>query len=198
MDAGDWIALAAVALSAGAAGVSIHQAKSATASAAHARVQAEAAREANELARQQMAREEQLEQRAAAEADAAAFREAEKVELEFSGNGGGVVVSITNNGLYPITEVELLDVRADQDGPWVSWKVNPNIARGQLIRVKQSVLDPRRDMAVATWLLDDAGEQVRQMPQRCEALVRFRDHGGQWWHVTAGEHPPARVDPPTA
>jgi hypothetical protein len=190
MDAGDWIALAAVAISVGAAGVSTHQART-------AKTQADAAKEANQLTRQQMARQEERDRAEAAEADAAALREAEKVELGFSGSGGGVVVSITNNGLYPITEVELLEVRAAQDGPWVSWQVNPNIPRGPLIQVKKTVLAHREDMSVATWLLDGSGEQVRELPRRCEALVRFRDHGGQWWHVTAGEQPPTRVDPPS-
>ena len=196
MDAGDWIALAAVGLSVGAAGVSIHQAKSAKDSAEHARTQAEAAQQANELTRQQMAREDAREQREAEESEATALREAEKVELGFRENGGSVEVSITNNGLAPITEVELLDVRAKQDGPWASWKVNPNITGGPRTQVKQSILGHLKVMVVATWLVDASGEHVREMPESCEALVRFRDHGGQWWHVTARETPPQRVDPP--
>lgn len=198
MDAGDWIALAAVTLSAGAAGISIHQARSAKGSAAHAKEQAVAAQEANQLTRQQMTREEQRQRAAAAEADAAALREAEKVEISFGGNGGSVMVEITNNGLADLTEVELLNVWADQEGPWVSWRVNRNIRRGPRSHVKRTVLHPREAMTVATWLLDAEGQHVRDLPRRCDALVRFRDHGGQWWHITAEGYPPTRVDPPTS
>ncbi|WP_330234555.1 hypothetical protein [Streptomyces sp. NBC_00566] len=149
MDAGDWIALAAVVISVGAAGISVHQAKTAKDSAAYAREQAAAAKEANQLTRQQMAHEDIREQQAAAEAGAAALREAEKVALGFHGNGGSVMVSITNNGAAPITEVELLEVRADQDGPWASWSVNRNIG-GPLAQTKRSVLGQREVMEVAT------------------------------------------------
>ncbi|MEU5242662.1 hypothetical protein AB0G81_00790 [Streptomyces asoensis] len=144
-----------------------------------------------------MAREDERERQAAAEAEAAALREAEKVQLRFQGNGGSVVVYITNNGYSPITEVELLEVRAAQDGPWVSWRVNPNIHGGSLVHVHKSILGPAEKMRVVTWLLDAAGQRVHEMPRSCEALVRFRDHGGQWWHITAREQPPQRVDPPS-
>ncbi|MFD8263512.1 hypothetical protein ACFV19_32490 [Streptomyces griseoluteus] len=185
MDAGDWITLAAVVISVGAAGISVHQAKTAKDSAAYAREQAAAAKEANQLTRQQMAREDIHEQQAAAEEGAAALREAEKVALGFHGNGAA-----------PITQVELLEVRADQDGPWVSWSVNRNIG-GSLAQTKRSVLGRREVMEMATWLLDDGGPQIRELPQRCEALVRFRDQGGQWWQVTADDdRPPARIAPP--
>lgn len=199
MDTGDVIALCAVVVSVGAAGVSIHQAKTAKDSAKHAREQAEAAKEANALTRLQLEREEAREQRIVAQADAASLREAEKVELGFRGGGGSVTVSVTNNGIASITDVELLDVRAGstEEGPWAGWSVNRSIvSRAPQAQTRRTIVQPGETMKVACWLLDSEGQQVRSLPQACEALVRFRDAGGQWWHVTAGEQPPTRVDPP--
>ncbi|GGU10882.1 hypothetical protein [Streptomyces lateritius] len=205
MDEGDWIALVAVVVSVTAASISIWQAwiarRSADAAkeqARYAREQAEAATQANELTRQQMDREEVRIQQAAAEAESAALREAEKVKLEFAGSGGSVVVSITNNGMVSITEVELLRVWALQEGPWAAWSVNRNMPGGPLTQTRRSILHPYEEMKVATWLLDRDGQHVGQLPEAVEALVRFRDQDGQWWEVTAGDEPPARVSPPTA
>ncbi|MET9116633.1 hypothetical protein ABZX38_20900 [Streptomyces longwoodensis] len=190
MEAGDWIALVAVVISVGAAIISVHQAKT-------AKDQAVEAREANRLTREQIAREAAREQQAAIDAEAAALREAEKVELSFYGNGGSVVVTITNNGSAPVTDVELLEVGAGEDGPWVSWSVNRNIPRGPLVRTKRSILGRGESMEVATWLLDAGGQHVRELPQSVQALVRFRDQSGQWWQTTAGDEAPTRVSAPT-
>jgi Tfp pilus assembly protein PilV len=189
MDAGDWIAAAAVAISVAAAAVSTHQART-------AKAQADAAREANQLTRQQMRREDERERAAAAEAEAAALREAEKVSISFTGNGGSLVVQVINNGQMPITKVELIDVRAAEEGPWESWTVNRNVVRATSLTSKD-LLRPGEKMRAPTWLLDSNGQHIPQLPKNCGALVRFRDHQGQWWHVTAGDEPPARVDPPT-
>ncbi len=205
MDEGDWIALVAVVVSVTAAGISIWQAwiartsaEAAKEQARYARAQAQAATQANELTRQQMDREEVRIQQTAAEAESAALREAEKVHLAFAGNGGSVVVSITNNGKSSITEVELLRVWALQEGPWAAWSVNRNMSGGPLTQARRSILRPHEEMKVATWLLDRDGQHVRQLPEGVEALVRFRDQEGQWWEVTAGDEPPARASPPTA
>lgn len=205
MDEGDWIALVAVVVSVAAAGISVWQARIARASAEaakeqarYAREQAEAATQANELTRQQMDREEVRIQQAVAEAESAALREAEKVHLAFDGSGGSVVVSITNNGMVSITEVELLRVWALQEGPWAAWSVNRNMSGGPLTQTRRSILRPHEKMEVATWLLDGDGQHVRQLPKTVDALIRFRDQDGQWWEVTAGDEPPARASPPTA
>ncbi|MFD7407762.1 hypothetical protein ACFV7R_35040 [Streptomyces sp. NPDC059866] len=60
MDAGDWIALAAVVISVAAAGIAIWQAKTASASADHARAQARAADEQVRVAREQLQQAERV------------------------------------------------------------------------------------------------------------------------------------------
>ncbi|MFJ7423812.1 hypothetical protein ACIQXD_35220 [Streptomyces uncialis] len=162
----------------------------------YAREQAQAAARANELTRQQMDREEARIRKAAADEESTALREAEKVRLACGDNGGSVVVSITNNGMRSVTEVELLEVRALQDGPWVDWSVNRNLTGGPPARTARSILGPREEMEVATWLLDGNGQHVRGLPDAVEALVRFRDEGGRWWQVTDGDEPRTQVGPP--
>ncbi len=196
MKESDWIALVSVVVSLTAAGISIWQARTAGASAKAAKEQAEAAVRANELTQQQMDREEARAQQAAADAEAAALLEAEKVHLGFSSNGGSVVVEITNNGVAPITEVELLKVEALDEGPWAGWTVNRNMS-GPMVQTKRSILRSHEDMEVATWLLDRDGQRVPQLPRSVRALVRFRDQDGQWWQVTGGGEPPVPADPPT-
>lgn len=195
MDAGDWIALGAIGVSTGAAVVSVWQARLAKASAVHARTQAEAAVEANDLLRQQMHRDDARGQQEAAAAEAAAHREAKKVTIKFTKNYG-LGVTVENLGSRAIHQVELLDVRALDDGPSTGWSVNPNVGIGdQLRRTKRPILGSRDKMVVSCWLLNDQGQQEVGDPTRADATVRFEDADGQWWQTTASNGP-ERIDPP--
>ncbi|MFF4874045.1 hypothetical protein [Streptomyces sp. NPDC000961] len=195
MDAGDWIALAAVFVATGAAAVSIHQARSAKESAQTARGQADAAHEANRLTRQQMAQQATKEQRAELEGQAAAFREAEAVHLELGASGGSFHISVQNNGGRPISHVQLMDVRADEPepGPWRSWTPNPHVGR-QLRQVERRIMQPGDSMTTAVWLTDDQGRQL-PLPGLVRIEVRFRDADGQWWMTELTEGP-RRIDAP--
>ncbi|MGV2914758.1 hypothetical protein [Streptomyces alfalfae] len=193
MDAGDWIALAAIAVSIGAAAVSVWQAHLAKESAKNARTQADAAVEANNLLREQMHRDDARQQQEAVAAEAAAHREAEKVTIAFTDNGG-LGVTIENLGSLAIHQVELLDVRALDDGPWTGWSVNRNVG-GRLRQTRRPILDSRDKMVVACWLLNDQGQQEVTQPHRADATVRFQDADGQWWETTANNGP-ERIDPP--
>lgn len=186
MDAGDWIALAAVVLSVGAAVVSIHQAKTAKQSADLAEVQAEAAKEANQLTRQQMAQQAIKDHQEAAEAMNAAQREAEKVRIDLGGNGGSLTVHIVNHARRLVTDVELLDVAPLDEGPWCSWQVNPNVNR-QFRALSRPLMHPDEGMTIAVWLLDEDGVHVREVPRTARVKVRFRDDDGQWWLAANGE-----------
>ncbi|WP_157855906.1 hypothetical protein [Streptomyces aureocirculatus] len=190
MQAADWIAITFGTVSVAAAGFSLSQART-------ARTQALAAIEANELTRQQIAREDARERQAAAEADASAVREAQKVLFEFSGGGGGTItVTIINNSSRTIHDVELLNVRATTPGPWCDWSVNKNIPGGPRVNTHRSVVESRGDMTVATWLLDAQGAHVLLLPDAVNAEARFCDADGQWWQTT-DEGGPIRVSPPS-
>jgi hypothetical protein len=194
MDAGDWIALAAVVISVAAAFVSIHQAKTAKQSAQTAREQVAAAKEANQLTRQQMEQQAAHQRQQEAEAERAAQREAEKVLLEMSGNGGSLVVEVANHSSRPITDVQLVDVQPIGTGSWRSWKPNPNIG-WHLSTTSWPVLHPGTAEKVAVWLLDDGGNHVRELPRAAAVEVRFRDDDGQWWSTVTGRGT-SRTDPP--
>jgi hypothetical protein len=197
VDAGDWIAVGAVVISVAAAAISVWQARTAAASAEHAKVQARAAVEANELARQQMQRDDALAQQAAAEAQAMALREAELVHMEVAGNGGSIQINIANRSSRPITDVEIVDVKALEDGPWEAWRPNANV-NGQLGRATCRLIEARTgQITVAAWLLDAQGTHVRRLPQRINVEVRFQDADGQWW-LTSLSDSPQRIEAPTA
>ncbi|MFG3208034.1 hypothetical protein [Streptomyces sp. NPDC048192] len=195
MDAGDWIALAAVVVSVGAAAISMHQAKTAKDSASHAKEQADAAREANELTRQQIARHDAKEQEERIEAQAAALREAEAVHLGVGGNAWSLLIRVQNRSSRPISNVQLMDVRADEPGPWRSWTVNPNVTRA-MQRTQQKQLDPNAVMTTAVWLLDEHGQHLTHAPGAAKVEVRFRDADGQWW-MTELTDGPRRIDAPS-
>ncbi|MFI9311100.1 hypothetical protein [Streptomyces triculaminicus] len=204
METGDWIAIAVGGVSVVAAAISIWQARTASISATAAREQAEyaqaqaqAATEANRLTQQQMAREDAREQQVAAEAEAAALREARKVRFEFSGGGGSTIkVRLANYGSRAIHDVELLTVRALVAGPWVGWSVNRNIRGGPLVQTYRNVIEAQQDMVVVVWLLDAQGAQTREPPGSLDAEARFCDADGQWWKTTAARGEPQRVDTP--
>ncbi|MER6405933.1 hypothetical protein ABT269_20845 [Streptomyces viridosporus] len=196
MNAGDKIALAAIVISVIAAGISIHQAKTAKESAESAKEQSAAAIEANRLTREQIDREAAKEQQEAAEAKQAAQREAEKVQIKLSGNGGSLAVQITNHGMRAVTDVQLVNVTPEEAGPWRSWKPNANVGR-QLSTTSWPLLYPESDVTVAVWLLDENGTHVPQLPSRAAVEICFRDGDGQWWsYVTGGGT--TRIDPPTS
>ncbi|MEU6709669.1 hypothetical protein [Streptomyces wuyuanensis] len=196
MDAGDWIAVGAVFVSVGAAVISVWQARTAAASAKHAEVQAQAAVEANAIARQQMQREDALAQQAAAEAQAWALREAELVHLDVAGNGGSIQIDIANRSSRHITDVEIVEVKALEDGPWEAWRPNPNV-NGQLGRATCPLIEARTGrISVAAWLLDAQGTHVPRLPQTVHVEVRFQDADGQWWLTSRGDAP-HRIEAPT-
>ncbi|MGW1950726.1 hypothetical protein ACWCRC_41465, partial [Streptomyces sp. NPDC001940] len=144
-----------------------------------------AAKEANQLTRQQMAQQASKEHIEAAEAMSAAQREAEKVRLVVSSNGGSLTVQVTNHALRVVTDVELLNVTPTGTGPWRSWKPNPNVGR-QLSSLSRPLLHPGEKMTVAVWLLDENGNQAREMPRTAAVEVRFCDDDGQWWSSVTG------------
>ncbi|MEU9575087.1 hypothetical protein AB0D62_35595 [Streptomyces massasporeus] len=194
MDTETWIALAAVVISVAAAITSIHQASTAKASAKAAKDQAAAAKEANQLTRQQMSEQAAKEQQAAAEAEQAAQREAEKVHIELSGNGGSLAVQITNHGLRAVTNVHLVDVTPQEAGPWRSWKPNPNVGR-QRSTTSWPLLHAGSDVTAALWLLDENGTHIPRLPGKAAVEVRFRDGDGQWWSAVTGRTA-TRISPP--
>ncbi|MGW1878753.1 hypothetical protein [Streptomyces sp. NPDC001975] len=197
MDTGDWIAVGAVVISVAAAAISVWQARTAAASAEYAKVQAQAAVEANELARQQMQRDATFAQQAAAEAQAMALREAGLVHIEPAGNGGSIQINIANRSSRPITDVEIVNVKALEDGPWEAWRPNANV-NGQLGRATCPLIDGRTgQITVAVWLLDAQATQVRHLPQRVNVEIRFRDADGQWW-LTSLSDGPQPIETPAA
>jgi hypothetical protein len=195
MNAETWIALAAVVIAVAAAVVSIHQAKTAKDSARAAQEQVVAAKEANQLTRQQMAQQAMQERHQAAEAEQASQREAERVRVELGGNGGSLTVRIANHSYRPISDVQLVDVAPEGEGPWRSWKPNPNVGP-KLSTTSWPLLHPERDETVAVWLLDEDGGHVRKLPRSASVEIRFRDDDGQWWSVVTGTGA-HRVAPPT-
>lgn len=187
MDLEAWIAVSAVAISVAAAAVSIHQAKTAKDS-------AKFAREANELTRQQMAQQAGKDQQAEVEAYKAAQREAEKVQITLGGNGGSLTVQITNHTLRTLSDVAVADVRPEGEGPWRSWKPNPNVVR-RASAIAWPFLQPGHREMAAIWLLDENGAHLPQLPAKAAVEVQWRDDDGQWWSSTTGAGA-VRIDPP--
>ncbi|MFG3369548.1 hypothetical protein ACGF0K_31845 [Streptomyces sp. NPDC048156] len=146
------------------------------------------------LPRQQMAQQASKERIEAAEAMSAAQREAEKVRLVVSSDGGSLTVQVTNHALRVVTDVEPLDVTPTDAGPWRSWKPNPNVGR-QLSSLSRPPLHPGERMTVAVWLLDDNGDQLRELPRKATVEVRFCDDDGQWWPSVTGVGT-QRIPPP--
>ncbi|MGW6569705.1 hypothetical protein [Streptomyces sp. NPDC054975] len=194
MDAGDWIASVAVAVSVAAAGISTHQARTARSAAIAAEEQVRAAKEANLLTRQQMDRQDEQARQQQAEADAAAIREAEKVHIDIGGGGGSIRVTVTNHGTRPIANLRIMDVRAAEPGPWVSWGPNRNVG-GTYRWTVQALLHPTQKATQAVWLLNDDGQQVANLPSSVAVEARFRDDDGGWWLVST-ESDPQRIDEP--
>ncbi|MDQ1033591.1 hypothetical protein QFZ75_000007 [Streptomyces sp. V3I8] len=189
MDLEAWIAVAAVAISVAAAAVSIHQAKTAKDS-------AKFAREANELTRQQMAQQAVKDRQTDAEAYKAAQREADKVQIVLSSNGGSLTVKVTNHSLRTISDVTIVDVRPEDVGTWRSWKPNPNVGR-KLSTTVWPLLHPGQDETAALWLLDENDAHLPQLPIKAAVEVRWQDDDGQWWSSTTGAET-TRIEPPIA
>ena len=196
MDTETGIALAAVVISAAAAFVSIHQAKTAKSSADAAKEQLAAAKEANQLTRQQMDRQTAKEQQEAAETEQSAQREAEKVQIGLTNNGGSLAVRITNDSLRTVTDIQLTDVTPEEVGPWRSWKPNPHVGRS-LSTTSWSLLHPGTDVTVALWLLDENGAHVPRLPSKAAVKIHFRDSDGQWGAAVTGRTA-TRIDPPAS
>ncbi|NEB19712.1 hypothetical protein [Streptomyces coelicoflavus] len=196
MDTETGIALAAVVISAAAALVSTHQAKTAKSSADAAKEQLAAAKEANQLTRQQMDRQTAKEQQEAAETEQSAQREAEKVQVGLTNNGGSLAVRITNDSLRTVTDIQLADVTPEEVGPWRSWKPNPNVSRS-LSTTSWSLLHPGTDVTVALWLLDENGAHVPRLPSKPAVKIHFRDSDGQWWAAVT-DRTTTRIDPPAS
>ncbi|MFH8760259.1 hypothetical protein [Streptomyces atroolivaceus] len=193
MEASDVIAGIAVVITLGAASISIHQAKSAKRSADQAEAQVAVAREANQLTRLQIDQQTAKDHQVAREAEQASQREADKVDISLSSNGGSIVVAITSAARM-ITEVELLNVTPLGDGPWHSWKVNPNVGR-ELRTTHWPRINHGDRKQVAVWLLDAHGKQVRQLPGEARVEIRFCDDEGQWWASDTGGTT-TRIAPP--
>ncbi|MFF4088846.1 hypothetical protein ACFYY9_18425 [Streptomyces nigra] len=132
----------------------------------------------------------------AAETEQSAQREAEKVQIGLTNNGGSLAVRITNDSLRTVTDIQLTDVTPEEVGPWRSWKPNPNVGRS-LSTTSWSLLHPGTDVTVALWLLDENGAHVPRLPSQAAVKIHFRDSDGQWWAAVTGRTA-TRIDPPAS
>ncbi|NJA56730.1 hypothetical protein [Streptomyces sp. NEAU-H3] len=201
MDAEAWIAVVAVIVAIAAAAISVWQARIATKQTKHAQdaarsaeEQAAEARKANQLTREQMDRAAVREEAEVRAAEDAAQREAEMVALSLRGSGGSVALAITNSGSRPIHHLQLMEVRADEPGPWASWAMNRFVS-GNLADPHRLMLEPGEKTTMAVWLLAADGSHEPQLPAHVEVQYRFRDAGGQWW-LSSLLNGVSRISPP--
>lgn len=96
-------------------------------------------------------------------------------------------VCITNGGMSPIGDVEVLDVRQAPSQGAVGWRLNPNIRPNAKTAC---ILQPQEKLMARVQLIDPLSEPVRPAPDaRLVIVFGFRDTGGQWWKREIGKPP---------
>jgi hypothetical protein len=87
------------------------------------------------------------------------------MHIERSGNGGSLVVQITNHGLRAVRAVPLVDAAPQEADPWRSWKSNLNVGR-QLSTTCWPLLHAGSDITAALWLLGENGTHTPRLPAK--------------------------------